>query len=75
MVSFELGKEIEKDVFCLVMSVGQRKNSLFVQLLVPTSSTMSRNLLVKYLNAITVFDLRLSTKTSLNLNSGLLRSA
>ena len=27
MVSFELGKEIEKDVFCLVTSVGQRKNS------------------------------------------------
>ena len=27
MVSFELSKEIEKDVtFCLVMSVGQRKN-------------------------------------------------
>ena len=25
MVSFELGKEIEKDVFCLVTSVGQRK--------------------------------------------------
>ena len=27
MVSFELGKEIEKDVFRLVTSVGQRKNS------------------------------------------------
>ena len=27
MVSSELGKEIEKDVFCRVMSVGQRKNS------------------------------------------------
>ena len=27
MVSFELGKEIEKDVFCHVTSVGQRKNS------------------------------------------------
>ena len=27
MVSFELGKETEKDVFCLVTSVGQRKNS------------------------------------------------
>ena len=27
MVSFELGKEIEEDVFlCLLMSVGQRKN-------------------------------------------------
>ena len=26
MVSFELSKEIEKDVFCLVMSIGQRKN-------------------------------------------------
>ena len=26
MVSFELSKEIEKDVFCLVPSVGQRKN-------------------------------------------------
>ena len=25
MVSFELGKPIEKDVFHLVMSVGQRK--------------------------------------------------
>ena len=25
MVSFGLGKEIEKDVFCLVTSVGQRK--------------------------------------------------
>ena len=24
MVSFELGKEIEKDVFCLVTSVGQK---------------------------------------------------
>ena len=29
MVSFELGKEIEKDVFRLVTSVGQRKNSEF----------------------------------------------
>ena len=27
MVSFELGKEIEKDVFRLVKSVGQRKDS------------------------------------------------
>ena len=27
MVSFELGKEIKKDVFYLVKSVGQRKNS------------------------------------------------
>ena len=27
MVSFELGKEIEKDVFRLVTSVGQRNNS------------------------------------------------
>ena len=27
MVSFELGKEIEKDVFRLVTSMGQRKNS------------------------------------------------
>ena len=27
MVSFELGKEIEEDVFRLVTSVGQRKNS------------------------------------------------
>ena len=27
MASFELGKEIEKDVFRLVTSVGQRKNS------------------------------------------------
>ena len=27
MVSFELGKEIEKDVFRLVTSVGQRKIS------------------------------------------------
>ena len=27
MVSFELGKEIEKDVFCPVTSVGKRKNS------------------------------------------------
>ena len=26
-VSFELGKEIEKDYFCLVTNVGQRKNS------------------------------------------------
>ena len=26
-VSFELGKEIDKDVFRLVMSVAQRKNS------------------------------------------------
>ena len=25
MVSFELGKEIEKDAFCLVTGVGQRK--------------------------------------------------
>ena len=25
MVSFEVGKEIEKDVYCLVTSVGQRK--------------------------------------------------
>ena len=29
MVSFELGKEIERDVFRLVTSVGQRKNSKF----------------------------------------------
>ena len=28
MVSFELGKEIEKDVFCLVASLGQRKSLL-----------------------------------------------
>ena len=27
MVSFELGKDTEKDVFRLVTSVGQRKNS------------------------------------------------
>ena len=27
MVSFEFGKEMEKDVFRLVASVGQRKNS------------------------------------------------
>ena len=27
MVNFELGKELEKDVFRLVMSVAQRKNS------------------------------------------------
>ena len=27
MVSFELGKELDKDVFRLVMSVAQRKNS------------------------------------------------
>ena len=27
MVSFELGKEIDKDVFRLVMGVSQRKNS------------------------------------------------
>ena len=27
MVSFGLRKEIEKDFFCLVTSVGQRKNS------------------------------------------------
>ena len=27
MVSFELGKEIEKDIFCLVTSVGQITNS------------------------------------------------
>ena len=27
MVSFELGKEIDKDVFRLVMSVARRKNS------------------------------------------------
>ena len=26
MVSFELSKEIKKDVFCLVTSMGQRKN-------------------------------------------------
>ena len=26
MASFELSKEIEKVVFCLVMSIGQRKN-------------------------------------------------
>ena len=29
MVSFEPGKEIERDVFRLVTSVGQRKNSEF----------------------------------------------
>ena len=28
MVSFELGKELKKDVFRLVTSVGQRKNSV-----------------------------------------------
>ena len=27
MISLEIGKEIEKDVFRLVTSVGQRKNS------------------------------------------------
>ena len=30
MVSFELGKEIEKVLFCLFTSVGQRKNSEFL---------------------------------------------
>ena len=30
MVSFELGKELDKDVFRLVMSVAQRKNSEFL---------------------------------------------
>lgn len=25
VVSFELGEEIKKDVFCLIMSIGQRK--------------------------------------------------
>ena len=30
MVSFELSKEIEKDLFCLFTSVGQRKNSEFL---------------------------------------------
>ena len=29
MVSFELGKEMEKDVLCLVTSVGQRKKKIF----------------------------------------------
>ena len=29
MVSFELGKEIERDMFRLVTGVGQRKNSEF----------------------------------------------
>ena len=29
MVSFELGKEMEKDVLCLVTSVGQRKKKNF----------------------------------------------
>ena len=29
MVSFELSEEIEKDVLCLVMSVGQRKNKTY----------------------------------------------
>ena len=27
MVTFELVKEVEKDVFCLVMSVGKRKKT------------------------------------------------
>ena len=27
MVNFELGKEIKTDVFCLVTSMGQKKNS------------------------------------------------
>ena len=30
MVSFELGKEIEKDVFRLVTSVGHGKKSFFI---------------------------------------------
>ena len=29
MVSFDFGKEIERDVFLLVMSMGQRKNTYF----------------------------------------------
>ena len=29
MVSFELSEEIEKDVLCLVMSIGQRKNKTY----------------------------------------------
>ena len=29
MVSFELSEEMEKDVLCLVMSVGQRKNKTY----------------------------------------------
>ena len=29
MVSFDFGKEIEKDVFLLVTSMGQRKNTYF----------------------------------------------
>ena len=33
MVSFELSEEIEKDVLCLVTSVGQRKNKTYHLLL------------------------------------------
>ena len=34
MVSFELGEEIEKDVFRLVISVGQRENFFSISLLI-----------------------------------------
>ena len=38
MVSFELGKEIEEDVFRLVTSMGQRKNSEYPRGIEPQSS-------------------------------------
>ena len=38
MVSIELGKEIEKDVFRLITSMGQRKNSEYPRGIEPQSS-------------------------------------
>ena len=37
MVSFELSEDIEKDVLCLAMSVGQRKKKLTISLYIDRS--------------------------------------
>ena len=44
MASFELDKEIEKDVFRLVTSVGQRRDSRFRGIEIPRSDALSLSL-------------------------------
>ena len=48
MVSFEFGKEIEKEVFCLVTSVGQRKNSESPRAIEPHIQLTSQSKQVHY---------------------------
>ena len=67
MVSFELGKERGKDVFCLVTSVGQRKKNPKVQdsiphgdselFLCPTLVTRRKNILLYFFTELKTYRL------------------